>query len=411
MNGVTSDTLAPLVATSAYRRMNTHPSTVSPRAIVALLVAVLLCAGAGCKPAPPVADGAHPPTTENLRTFFEAGAPSGLKVNEVKADPPVHQPDGSWLVNVKLVLTPTEDLLTLPAAGDAQSTDRLVGELNRLARWHDDYARSPYAKACGLFEVHVPAASVPQLLVVLQPKDKPLAPLYGKVAAEWQVDHWQFQPQGFTAPPSLGEPRATFQGTTMVQGSPEAEKTLREVRDDIAQARKDIELVRHRYAEQVTRGIKPDTTYTGAVNLDGSTVTCELRFLLPPAGSSGGDAPLASFQVTLTGMRPACWYVYHARVNTELPLAVPGPQPPTADDELSARLYAYGHPDQAAAPTCNVSPGLVLNSQFDVGRNALANALSSHGGSPGLLLLDGRIEGVLSNTGSNGVRLSVQQKP
>ena len=56
------------------------------------------------------------------------------------------------------------------------------------------------------------------------PKDHPLSPIYAKVTAEWQVDHWRFEPvEGNTSNGLLnaGKLRSEFSGPTMAKGSPE----------------------------------------------------------------------------------------------------------------------------------------------------------------------------------------------
>ena len=130
---------------------------------------------------------------------------------------------------------------------------------------------------------------------------------------------------------------------------------------------------------------------------------CELRFLDPPPG---GDARFASFQVTLSGTNPPCWYVYKARVTTELPLPVPGTQPAPANP------YAVtGFGDADAVPTCNVFQSLVRSSHNKVGFDTLASWLGEPGHDSQALLLGGRMEGLLSSYGLSGIRLSAQQKP
>ena len=162
----------------------------------------------------------------------------------------------------------------------------------------------PTPRLAEAFEVKVPAAPLPQLLVVAHPKDHPLPPIYAKVTAEWQVDHWRFEPvEGNTSNGLLnaGKLRSEFTGATMVKGSPEAEKAFREVRDAINQARKEIGAIRGRYTEQVVSGAKPGTVYTGKVSYGSNVAPCELRFLDP---SPGADTRFANFQITLSGPEP-----------------------------------------------------------------------------------------------------------
>ncbi len=382
----------------------------------AFLVTALLFAGVGCKPSsppgtgqatPPTGGGApRQPTAGDLQAFLRAGLPADLKLSDAQMDPPARMPntspaDNAWVFNVKLTFTPDVDLLSLPPAEDAQAINQLTGELNSLVAWRNTYVNSPYAKACGGLEVKVPTVPMPQLLVVTQSKGRALPPIYGKMAAEWQVDHWQFMKVDLPVPES-GQPRSSFRGATMVKGSPEAEKALDEVRDAISQARKDIEAIRDRYTEQVVRGVKPGTTYNGTVSFRANVAPCELRFLDPPPG---GDARFASFQITLSSQNPACWYVYKARVSTELPIPVPGPQPTPTNP------YAVtGFGEANAVPGHNVFQQLVRSSNFKVGRDTLASWLgeNDHGGQA-LLLLGGRVEGLINDFAGSGIKLSVQQ--
>ena len=262
-----------------------------------LLATVVFTALSGCKPAPPATtaqqtplpDGnaSRQPTANDFQAFFQGMLPATVKVSEVKMDAPTRMPNTSpasniWLLSLKITVTPLEDLFSLPPPQDTQPIDNLVAELNALVAWRNAYANSPYAKACGAFEVKVPPAALPQLLVVAHPKDHPLLPIYAKVTAEWQVDHWQFEPtEGNTNTVLLnaGKLRSEFTGPTMLKGSPEAEKALREMRDAINQARKEIGAIRGRYAEQVVNGTKPGTVYTGKVSYGSNVAPCELRFL------------------------------------------------------------------------------------------------------------------------------------
>ncbi len=398
-------------------RSDTHRQTA-----VRFLAGVFFLAVAGCKPAlttatgqanPPIESSApRQPTAADFQAFFQGLMPAIVKVSEVKMDPPTRMPNAApasnvWLLSTKITLTPGEDLFALPSAQDTQPIDNFVAELNALVAWRNSYANSPYVKACGAFEVKVPAAPLPQLLVVTQPKDHPLPPLYLKATAEWQVDHWQFdsaEGNSSTVLRNAGKPRSEFTGPTMIKGGPEAEKAVGSVRDAVSQARKEIEAIRRRYTEQVVRGTKPGTLYTGAVSYGANVAPCELRFLDPPPG---GDAHFANFQVTLPSQNPPCWYVYKARVSTELPIPVPGPQssPPNP-------YAATGLNDASPTPDHNVFQSLVRSSNAKVGRDTLANWLGNndHGGQA-LLLLDGRIEGLINDFGNPGIKLSVQQKP
>ena len=98
-------------------------------------------------------------------------------------------------------------------------------------------------------------------------------------------------------------------------------------------------------------------------------------------------------------------------VTTELPIPVPGhttdrpPTNPSAFDRVRSDPLN-------SVPNRNVFQNLVRNSNNKVGRDTLANWLSNndHGGQ-GLLLLDGRIEGLINDFGNPGIKLSVKQNP
>ena len=226
------------------------------------------------------------------------------------------------------------------------------------------------------------------------------------MSAEWQVDHWQFAAPGMT-PPNCGERRSSYQGATMVKGSAEAEKAVGDVRDAVAQARKDIEAIRSRYAEQVIQGTKPGTAYRGRVSFRQDVLPCELRFLDPPPG---GDARFATFELALPSANPPCTFTYSARVTTGLPILVPGAQP------TAANPYAVtGFNDGSQVPDRNVFPKLVRNTGGKLNGRTLPDYIFT-GGNAGrtigmeLLLLDGHLDEPISDT-AEGVRLSVQQTP
>ena len=394
------------------------PSACRRTVAFGILVAAFVLAGAGCKPSPPPSTGqatpsadsstARQPTADDFRAFFQSLLPATIKVSEIKADAPVRMPNtapanNAWLLTVKLTLTPAEDLLSLPSTQDTQPIDNLVSELNALTGWRNTYVNTPYAKACGGLEIKVPASPMPQLLIVTQAMGRPLAPIYGKVSAEWQVDHWQFVNVNMTLP-KCGEPRASFtDGPTMVKGSPEAEQAVGAVRDAVAQARKNIEAIRSRYAEQVAKGTKPGTVYQGRISFRQDALPCELHFVDPP---TGGDTHFASIEVRLPSVTPPCLFSYNAKVTTDLPIPVPGPQPtptninPTFDFDDSHRV-----------PNYNVSPKLVRSSgKLDA--RTLPATIRDAGrfdlGGGSLLLLDGHLEGKLSEY-FEGILLSVQE--
>ena len=167
---------------------------------------------AGCKPS--ASPGANPasnppqnstspgiagpraqPSTSDLANFLRGVLPSGaVRVVEVKNDPPVPLPNvvpgtNAWLFTVRLTLAPAEDLFLPAPAQDTQALQTMLDELKTLADWSQAYADSPYTDFGAPFTIKVPASIAPQLLTIAHPREQPLAPIYGKMAAEWQVDH------------------------------------------------------------------------------------------------------------------------------------------------------------------------------------------------------------------------------
>ena len=215
------------------------------RITLAAIAAVLLFY-TGCKPTPPAAAQVTPPTDSSVprqptaadfQTFFQGMLPATVKVSEVKMDAPTRIPNASpasniWLLSLKITVTPLEDLFSLPPPQDTQPIDNLVAELNALVAWRNAYANSPYAKACGAFEVKVPdrppAATArrgaPQgssSAAHLRQSDRRVAGGSLAVRAGWRETRAMVLL-------NAGKLRSEFTGATMVKGSPEAEKAFRE---------------------------------------------------------------------------------------------------------------------------------------------------------------------------------------
>lgn len=236
---------------------------------------------------------------------------------------------------------PVEDLLSLPPTDDAQAIDALVNELNGLITWRNAYARSPYVPAYGEFKVNAPVSPVPQLLVVSQARDKPMAPIYGKVAAEWQVDHWQFTNVDLMTPP-LGQPRAAFSGPTMVKGGADGEAFLKAQSEAIASAKQRQAAIESSYQKDLAKAIKPGTTYRGNVTRNGKAMLAEVRFVEPPPGSG---AQVAAFALTLPN-DPGYRVEYTAKLAQTLPLNLP--TAPINDDAIPIL-------DGTASPVSNLT--------------------------------------------------------
>ena len=347
-----------------------------------------------------------------MRVYCQTLLPPTVRLTDLKTDAPVQAPNTSpadhvWLVNIKLTLTPAEDLLALPAPEDAHAIDALVGELNGLVAWRNAYVRSPYARTYGAFDVTAPNGPVPQLLVVQQVKGKPVAPIYGQIAAQWQVDHWRYDTVDLTLPP-LGQPRASFTGSTMVQGSAEAEAFLAAEKKAIAEARDKQAAIESRYAQDLRAATAPGTTYQGQINHGSYVLPCTLRFLAPPPG---GDEEMTSFEVKLTN-EPSYQYVYAAKLVAALPVGVlakpatndqftipsDDPEPTPAGNLTVNFLHGTGGGKDESGKT---PPGMVLRGQ--VGRYTAPNQP--------FLVLDHHIQGIVAQYTNGDFVLKAQLKP
>ena len=406
------------------RAATTNVFTVCRRPAVGLLALALLVAAVGCKPAAsPDAGQSHPtednasraegggprqPTEAEFAAFLRSTLGPFVRLGDLKTDPPVRMPNTSpasnvWLVNVKLTLVPVEDLLSLPPTEDAQAIDALVNELNALINWRNAYARSPYARAYGEFKVNAPVSPVPQLLVVSQAKDKPMAPIYGKVAAEWQVDHWQFTNVDLTTP-SLGQPRAAFSGPTMVKGESDGEAFLKAQREAIASAKRKQAAIEASYQKDLVAATKPGTLYRGNVTRNGKAMLAEVRFADPPSGSG---AQVAAFALTLPN-DPGYRVEYTAKLAQILPLNLP--TAPANDDAIPIL-------DGSAPPvgnlTVNWSHCETKDPQGKTAPGFLVYCLQhgwTHHDLP-LLLLDNRINGAVAQHINGDYVLSAELQP
>ena len=381
------------------------PSIPCQRTAASVLAVVFLLVGAGCKPAPPPGSGqATPPVNgdasaqpnaSDFNAFFQNLLPSVVKVSDLKTDPPVRMPDTPpdsriWLINVKITLTPVEDLLALPAPEDTQVIDGLVSELNVLIAWRNAYARSPYARVYGAFDVQTSAAPVPQLLVVQQAKNKPLVPLYGKIAAEWQVDHWQFTNVDLELP-RMGQLRSSFAGgPTMINGSPEVEAFLEAERKSIADAKQRQVVIESNYTKDLLAITKPGTIYRGQVSHLRGVLPCEVRFLETP----GADPNMATFEVRVP-QEPSYQYVYSAALVPKVPLKIDS-------DGVASQFNRVPSGDaNTDVPVGNLIVNFVRGTgKTSTGGNLAGMMLSgAHGlgSDKPLLLLGGRLKGVIAS--------------
>ena len=391
--------LVDLVA-SALPEKRLLPTRVLRQVVLAATAAVLLVQS-GCKPAaaPSSSDNkvsgptSRQPTADEFRAFFQSLLPAAVKLSDLKTDPPTHMPntapaDNTWLINAKIVLTPTEDLYSLPPAADTESIKDLVEELNTLIHWRNAYARSLYSRIYGAFDIQAPA-DLPQLLIVRQIKNKPLPAIYGKVAAEWQVDHWQFTNVDIELPVT-GRLRSSFTaGPTMVKGSPEAETILATERKIIAAAKQRQAEIESSYSKDLFAATKPGTIYRGQISQTRGVLPCEVRFLDTP----GADPKMATFEIALP-KEPTYQLTYTARLAPKLPLDIP-------DGTL---VYEAAHPasrsGEAEPPVANVTVsftrGTGKKSLFGTLPSVLRNGTDYIGDKP-FLLLDGHLKGVVAS--------------
>ncbi len=263
------------------------------------------------------------PTSEDLEVFLRASVPSLLRLVEVKMEPPARMPNTSpaantWVFNVKLTLAPTEDLFGPAPPEDTQSFQVVADELAGLARWHAAYLHSAYVRLAPGYEMPTPATPAPQLLVLLHRAKELLTPIYGKMAAEWQVDHWRFSRVDLDLP-EPGEPLATFPASHLIKGSPAAASFLSTAREAIAQGKAKQATINASYAASLVQATRPGTLYQGQITRRGSTVPAEARFLPAPAGV---DSQSVGLEVRLPAT-PGEAFLYSAHLSQQVPLALP----------------------------------------------------------------------------------------
>lgn len=405
-----------------------------PRRLHGILsVTALALLAAGCKPkAAPTSDGlssASPsvdqpsveagstsrrPTADEVTTFLRSVVPPLVHVSNVKMDPPTRLPnsspaDNAWVFNVKVTLAPSEDLFGAPSAADAQAFAAVNAELDGLVRWHDAFVHSPYARFYPAFEVRDSVAPTPRLLARLHKANDPLPPVYGRMEATWQIDHWIFSPD-LPEPPDPGQPRAAFTGPCLVQGSPEAQAFVAATRATIAQIQPAKMALDSRYAADVVKGTRPGTLYRGQLTYHGVVTPAEVRFVEAP----NPDSQYAPFELHLPAM-PSYVFAYSAKLARQMPIH---PAAPTT---------AEGEPNPAltAADTERVPKGdLMVSFVRAVGKEGPLNdtvpvqllSLMRHYDAPSnvtLSLLDHHLQGWLNgySTDAAGFLLSTQQTP
>ena len=343
--------------------------TISRLAAAHIAVAAsVLCSLAGCKPAtaPSQAtqnqtsgDARHQPTTEQLAAFVRANLPPVLRLVELKNDPPVPMPGSApggntWLYTVRLTFAPVEDELDAASPKDAQAFNSMVDELNGLVAWSQAYAQSPYASLYPGFTVNPLTPASPQLLVVSKHKDQPVAPVYGKIGAEWQVDHWLFTVEDLSLPEDNGRFRSAFTGPILIQGDPETARFVAAGKAANAQARPRKEAIERAYRDDLLKATAPGTLYRGQMSYRGKAMPVEVRFTTPP----GGDPGLARFELRL----PASGYVYTC--SAKLAKGIPNmPAPAARTDDA---VYRAVEPETKGDLTVNYEH-VVEPPKFDPG--------------------------------------------
>ena len=273
-----------------------------------LFATALLFAADGCKPSPPPAsnqdqarreepvaptspDPRRKPSADDLARFFRSQVPAQLKLVDLKADSPVPLPNAApgsnaWVYNVRVVFAPTEDLLGAPAPQAAATFQAAADELGVLAAWSQAYTHSPYASRYPACTVEPPDPAQPKLVTVLHAKDQPLSPLYGKMSAEWQVDHWNYALESLQPPADDGSKlRNEYAGPVLVQGNPEAEQFLAKVKASVATAKTQQAAIEAAYRADLLKATQPGTLFRGQLRYHGGTAPVEVRLTPPPAGT------------------------------------------------------------------------------------------------------------------------------
>ena len=324
-----------------------------------LLCLGLLALAWGCKPAPAPTAIEKPrsdkpsdqtpgnprrvPGTGDLANFLRSQLPPAFRVVDVTNDPPVPLPNTSpganaWLLSVRLTFAPAEDQF-VPVAQATQALQTLLDELRSLADWSQAYASSPYSDLGPSFTVNAPATTAPEMLTTAHPKDRPLAPIYGKMAAEWQVDHWQFSVLAMQTPADESKPRSAFTGPTLVQGSGEARQFWGTAQAALKTAKESRAAIEHRYQEALAQATRPGSVYRGELTLrfNGSRknpVAAEVRFMDVTLG--GADVHQAQFTLKLPQV-PGYDFSFRVKLADQLPLVLPAQAGQFAGQAVASR--------------------------------------------------------------------------
>ncbi len=346
------------------------------------------------------------PTADDLAGFVRSFLPPVTHLVDVKMDPPVRMPNTSpasnaWVLNVKMTIASIEDLLGSPSEQDIKAFKAVEEELDSIIRWRNAFVQSPYARFYPNFEVKAPVSPTPQLLVLTHRANQPLPPIYGRMYAEWQVDHWAFSKDEFNMP-DPGQPRSSFTGSYVIKDSHEAEAFLAAEREAIAQVKPKQAAIDSSYAADLVKATRQGTIYRGQVSSGNTAVPAEVRFVEPPTS----DEQFAQFEVRLPSA-PGNLYVYTAKLAKRMPIhpaPAPGDNDPTTPDDL------------ASTPKADLTVGLLHVSGKEIVASTVPNQLLialTHYDPPHTLLitvLNRRMDGKLANP-LGPFMLSAQQTP
>ena len=309
----------------------------------------------------------HRPEAKDLAQFLRGRLSPLVRLVELKSDPPASllgasSDSGTWSYNVRVTLAPSEDVLCPPTSEEAASFQSMVDELNTLAAWSQAYARSPYAKRYPGFAVDTPDPARPKLLAIAHPKDKPFAPLYGKMSAEWQVDHWNYEVVALQDPPDQsGKPRSQYPEPILIRGSPEAIRFVERVKTSLDAARSMKTAIDAAYRADLLKATQPRTVYRGQLTHGKNVLTAEAHLL---AAAPGDEPNMARLEFRL----PSAGYTYLCSVRLS---ASPPVQQAASNDEAE---------DQGRLS--NNSGKLTVKADLAVGYLRVTDPKSSRAGTP-----------------------------
>ena len=415
------------------------------------LAAALLASAWGCKPSAtpaaaqdqprteivqPLPGIQHPPGNDDLARFLRGRLPLLLKLAEVKSDPPAPLPGtasggNAWIYNVRLTFAPAEDVLGPPAPHHAAVFREAMDDLDELTAWSAAYARSPYAGRYPSLRVDSPVPAHPKFLAVLHAKDQPYPPLYWKMRAEWQVDHWNYTVTDAPLPANDGGTlRSGFSGPFLIQGSQEAEQFLAKAKASIDAAKTQRAAIEAAYCADLLQATAPGVLYRGQLRHQGKFTAAEVRFAAPPAGTESQqtvqlevrlpDAADESFTYLVRRAERLPLSLFApttdaARVTKRLPAAL---SRPVADTSKAANNDAIPTLQKAAfALTGDLKLSLVKASGKQTYNGTVPDMLlqitrtNAQPASVTLQVRDGHLEGRLSgaSTDASGFVLSAQQ--